>query len=113
MTEWNHNMDSAPRGTEKTVNRVVRGNTVAIKEHHIDAVWLATHDGKVHRSYWIPTTPKAEGRWSGFSVGSEQPVAWQPYVVPAHPGALTALERIQAKLITHKHEFIDDVGSGA
>ncbi|MGZ2449620.1 hypothetical protein ACVIRO_002374 [Rhizobium ruizarguesonis] len=113
MSQWNHDMASAPIGTEKIVTRTVKGKPTAVKEYHVDAVWLATKDGKVHRSYWIPTTAKVEGRWSGFSVGSDQPVAWQPYIVPDHPGALTALERIQAKLITHKHTFADDVGSGA
>jgi len=51
-----------------------------------DEVWLATKCGKVIRSYWLDKT----GRWAGLGT-KEQPVAWQLYVVPAHPNSVSDL----------------------
>lgn len=88
MTQWNHDLTTAPRDCR---------------------IWLASECGKVIPTYW----DKKREQWAGFATNGKPPIAWQPYTVPAHPGALTALERIEAKLITHKHTFVDDVGSGA
>jgi hypothetical protein len=37
----------------------------------------------VIKSYWIPETKHSRGRWAGVNA----PIAWQPFVVPDHPGA--------------------------
>ncbi|MDR6818468.1 hypothetical protein J2X76_003645 [Neorhizobium sp. 2083] len=106
---WNHDIACAPRGKEVTVTRTVKGEPVEYKEHHIAPVWLATADGNVHRSYWIPATKSSAGRWSGFNPTSPEPIAWQHFVVPEHPGN---------SVIVHRHTeinlpIIEDVGSGA
>lgn len=86
---WNHDMSSAPLGKDVTVTRQVTidGKTQdrQFREHHVAPVWLAAADGKVHRSYWIPEMKTSKGRWSGFAEG-EQPIAWQHFIVPEHPG---------------------------
>lgn len=82
---WNHDMSTAPLGKEVTVTRIVKGEERQFREHHIAPVWLATADGKVHRSYWIPAMKTSKGRWAGFAEG-EQPIAWQHFIVPVHPG---------------------------
>ncbi|MBM7044107.1 hypothetical protein [Rhizobium lusitanum] len=82
---WSHDLTAAPLGTQVSVTRTVKGVEKQIIEHHVAPVWLATADGKVHRSYWIPETKTSEGRWAGFTVGSNEPIAWQLYVVPTHP----------------------------
>lgn len=108
---WNHEIDTAPRGHNVKSTRTVKGKFQEVTDFEPDHVWLATKCGKVLKSYWIPEAGKIAARWSGLATG-EHPVAWCPYIVPEHPGALTALERIQAKLITTKHTFVDDVGGG-
>lgn len=89
---WNHDMSTAPLGTEVTVTRQVtvdgKKQDRQFREHHIAPVWLATADGKVHRSYWIPAMKTSKGRWAGFAEG-EQPIAWQDFIVPAHPGLVS------------------------
>lgn len=87
MTGWNPNLSEAPLDCR---------------------IWLASECGKVIPTYW----DKKRNQWAGFATNGKPPIAWQPYVVPEHPGALTALERLQAKLITTKHTFIDDAGGG-
>ncbi len=82
---WNHDITAAPRGKTVTVTRTVKGEDRQFEEHHIAPLWIATKDGKVHRSYWIPAMKNTDGRWSGFSAGSDEPIAWQEYVVPVHP----------------------------
>lgn len=61
---WNHNLSAAPQDAP---------------------VWLASKCGKVIKSAWIDGKG-APGRWAGLAT-KEQPVAWQPFVMPAHPGA--------------------------
>ncbi len=58
---WNHDISSAPRDSD---------------------IWLATKCGKVIKSYWIEKF--GPGRWAGLGT-KEQPIAWQAFVVPAHP----------------------------
>ncbi len=59
---WNQDISAAPRNSD---------------------IWLATKCGKVIKSYWIDKF--GPGRWAGLGT-KEQPVAWQAFVVPAHPG---------------------------
>lgn len=87
---WNHDMSTAPLGKEVTVTRKVTVDGQKLDkdyiEHHVAPVWLATSDGKVQRSYWIPALRGAKGRWAGFNEDSKLPIAWQDFIVPAHPG---------------------------
>ncbi len=89
---WNYDMSSAPLGQEVTVTRKVTIDGVKhdkdYREHHIAPLWLAGADGKVYRSYWIPANNTSAGRWSGFSVGSQLPIAWMAFEVPVHPGVI-------------------------
>lgn len=91
--EWNFDMASAPLGKEVSVTRQVtvdgQKQDRQFREHHVAPVWLATVDGKVHRSYWIPPIKGAAGRWAGFNENSKEMVAWMPFEVPAHPGVLS------------------------
>lgn len=95
---WSFDMSTAPLGKEVTVTRqaTVDGKKQdrQFREHHIAPVWLATADGKVHRSYWLPATKTSGGRWAGFNEGSKEPIAWQDFVVPAHPGLVS--EEVEA-----------------
>jgi hypothetical protein len=102
---WNHDITSAPLDRR---------------------LWLATKCEKVSVTRWN----EKRGAWDGLATG-EQPIAWQEYVVPVHPnhqsdvGAIAAVkgnarlanvtdvEPHASDLITHKHVFLDDVGSGA
>lgn len=64
---WSHDLTTAPRdGTP---------------------IWAASRTtDQVIKTYWVKT--KTGGYWPGFkSDGSCDPIAWTPYVVPAHPGA--------------------------
>lgn len=59
---WSFDMSTAPRDSR---------------------VWLASPCGKV-----IPTTwDKKRGQWAGFATNGKPPIAWQTYVVPAHPNS--------------------------
>lgn len=49
-------------------------------------VWLATKCGKVSATHW----DKKREAWIGLA-GNEQPVAWQRYVIPVHPNAVSDL----------------------
>ncbi|MDP9809390.1 hypothetical protein J2W42_002238 [Rhizobium tibeticum] len=104
---WNHDISTAPRDRD---------------------LWLATKCGKVIKSHWIEKF--GPGRWVGLGT-KEQPIAWQLFVTPEYPnhqseaGAFaavngkaglanaTSVEPSASELIVHKHEFLDDVGSGA
>lgn len=50
-------------------------------------VWLASNCGKVIPTYW----DKKREQWAGFATNGTPPVAWQPYVVPVHPNAVSDL----------------------
>lgn len=110
---WNHDMSTAPLGHLVTTTKTVNGKERQSSEYHVAPVWLALHDGKVCRSYWIPETERAAGRWSGLSDKSPSPIAWQHFVVPEHPGIAERSDG--GTRIIHKHVFpelpiIEDVG---
>ncbi|CAN7393593.1 hypothetical protein [Neorhizobium sp. LjRoot104] len=105
---WNFDIASAPRGRGVTTTVTVDGKDRTKREHHVDPVWLATASGKVHRSYWVPQTRSMRGHWSGFNPDSVEPIAWQHFVVPEHPGN---------SVIVHRHTeinlpIIEDAGGG-
>jgi len=91
---WSFEISTAPKGRNITVMRTARSKDgvtrFPVEEFEPDHVWLATKCGKVLKSYWIPETAKNEGRWAGLGT-KEQPVAWQLYVVPAHPNSVSDL----------------------
>lgn len=59
--DWNHDMSSAPKDAQ---------------------IWAASKCKKVIVARW------SEDRqaWAGFGT-KEQPLAWQPYIIPQHPEA--------------------------
>lgn len=88
---WNFDISTAPKGKMVATERQLKDDKVSVVEHFVpDPVWLATKCGKVLRSYWLPEAGKNPARWSGLATG-EQPVAWQPFVVPAHPWSISDL----------------------
>lgn len=111
---WNLVKDTA---FEAWSNRARRGGsdfnydmTTAPKDG--TPIWAASRTSdQVIRTYWAKT--KTGGYWTGFkSDGTCDPVAWQPYVVPAHPGAAEQAMSID----TLDHEFmaaLDSVGGEA
>lgn len=80
---WNHDISAAPKDAR---------------------LWLASHCGKVIG----PTAwDEKRGQFAGFAT-KEQPIAWQPYVVPAHPSTAQPMG-----INTSDHEFMavcDSVG---
>ena len=106
---WNFDITSAPRGKEVITKITVDGKERMKREHHVDPVWLALESGEVIRSYWIPESKTTgQARWSGMNPGGE-PMAWQPFIVPEHPGS---------SVIIHRHTEInltpfENAGSGA
>lgn len=90
---WNHDMSAAPLGKEVTKTREITVEGVKqdreYREHHVAPVWLATADGKVQQSYWIPAMKTSKGRWAGFNEDSKLPMAWMTFEVPAHPGVVS------------------------
>jgi len=93
MTQWSFDISTAPKGKTVTTTRLVTDKSSAsgksvrdFEEFVPDHIWIATKCGKVSRTYWIPEHGKNPGRWSGLATG-EQPIAWMPFVVPAHPNA--------------------------
>lgn len=103
---WNDDMSTAPLGKEVTVTRQVtvdgKKQDRKFREHHVAPVWLATSDGKVQRSYLIPTLKGVPGRWAGFNEGSALPIAWQEFVTPKHPNAVSDLG---LNIVTKSTEF--------
>lgn len=83
---WNTDITTAPQGAP---------------------VWLASVCGKVIKSAWIDGKG-SDGRWAGLA-SKEQPIAWQPYVVPAHPSTVQPMG-----INTTGHEFMAAVdGEGS
>lgn len=58
---WNYDMTSAPKDSR---------------------IWAATKCGKVIVANWS----ESRKAWAGFA-SKEQPLCWQPYMVPSHPEA--------------------------
>lgn len=81
---WQFDVTNIPRGHDEKRTRTVKGEQVDYQEFVPDWLWLATASGEVIKSYWLPQNGKDGGRWLNFSKGSE-PVAWMPFVKPAHP----------------------------
>lgn len=84
---WNHDLTTAPQD---------------------GPIWLASKCGKVIKSEWIPATKHSGGRWAG--VGA--PVAWQPYIVPAHPDAAPADPVARLDSINHQFMAALDTAGG-
>ena len=78
MTDWNFNMDEAPRGRTNIVTRQIGKNVVVSEEFISDQIIAAGNDRVVTLSRWLPK----EGRWSMFTKDTP-PVAWKPW--PKHP----------------------------
>lgn len=92
MSDWNHDISKAPRGQMVPQEQQRRGadgkvSHAIVNQFVPDWLWLATKCGKVLKSHWLPADGKFRpvGRWGGFNANDE-PVAWQPFVVPVHPG---------------------------
>lgn len=103
---WNHDLTTAPHGYDVDVERIVKGQTITVKERVNQYVWLATICGVVTRSYWIEQTKFSPARWSGLAA-NENPIAWQPYIVPVHPDKL-----VSAAINPEHLPILDDVGGG-
>lgn len=107
---WSFDIASAPRGRTIRVDRAIMrsdGKYIEEREGFVpDVVWLASKCGKVIRSYWIPETERASGRWSGLAT-KEEPIAWHPYFIPEHPGAAPDPQQ------PVNLPIIEDVGGGA
>ena len=106
---WNRDITQAPLGKTAPVERLTKAADGNVKMTAIDTfapdwLWLATDCGKVLKSHWIPGDDKRKGRWLNLATG-EQPVAWQPYVIPAHPDTLTD----EAKL--RRSQALDELGA--
>lgn len=78
MTEWNFNMEEAPKGGIQTVTRKTRKGDISLVEFVSDPVLTASQCGKVIVSYWIPEAK----RWNRYTK-DVPPIAWQPF--PTHP----------------------------
>jgi len=81
---WNHDLTTAPQDAP---------------------IWLATACGKVIKSYWVAPVKKEAGRWAG--VGA--PIAWQPFIVPEHPGFISPAADIDPASV-HFMTACDSVG---
>ena len=78
MSEWNFNMDEAPKGHYETQETVLKGKTVT-REVHIPEKFIAAGKcGVVTISRWLPK----QNMWNMFGE-KETPIAWQPW--PEHP----------------------------
>lgn len=86
MSNWNFNLDSAPRGHSDTEKRPAGkdGFRYIIVYRYVPVI-LASKCGKVVKSRWLPPEGKSRpiGRWEGFNPTGDDPVAWMPW--PEHP----------------------------
>lgn len=78
MSDWNFDIDLAPRGQMTTKLHATKTGTSAVEVFQPERVILATKCGKVTPSQYLPK----EDRWEALAKG-ESPVAWQ--VWPVHP----------------------------
>lgn len=113
---WNHDITQAPRGTTVQIQRLVKDKVHNISEFRREFILAVHPDGAVVQSYWIPPKHTQSGallegnRWSGFNVGRD-PIAWAEWPTYESPLVRSSADE-QATLITHKHIFLEDVGSG-
>ncbi len=76
---WNFNMDEAPRGSWREVERTIGKNKVVAKVHEAPPIIAADSSGTVVTlSRWV----EKDGRWNMFTKDAP-PVAWKPW--PVHP----------------------------
>lgn len=78
---WNFNLDEAPRGYMEIEQRLGR----AVEVYHYVTVILASRNGGVVKSRWLPQDDRQRrpiGRWEGFSATGDDPVAWMPWPDP-------------------------------
>lgn len=82
---WSADISAAPRGQTilKTVQTSKGERTFEAFEP--DWIWAATAGGEVIKSHFVPPTKHhPKGRW--LNLHSESvPIAWRPFVKPAHP----------------------------
>jgi hypothetical protein len=93
--EWNYNIDEAPKGIEVPVKvrKKINNEWTEVDgiEIQVQPIWMATKCGKIHRTYYVPEKLMHSGEvrtgehFSGFTVGSDNLLAWMPYEVPKHP----------------------------
>lgn len=83
MTEWNYDMDAAPRGDMAKVERVIGKNTVEADVFTPVRIIAASVEGEVVTvTQWLPR----EARWEMFSK-NHPPLCWKPW--PRHPRSET------------------------
>lgn len=76
---WNFDISQAPKGSMRSVTRIIGKNEVTTEEHVPALIIAAGNDDVVTLSKWLPK----EGRWSMFTK-DVPPLAWMPW--PSHPG---------------------------
>ena len=82
MSDWNFNINEAPKGYYEDVQRTV-GKTVVMSVVHVPQLIIAAGNGGVVTvSKWLDK----EQRWNMFSKDTP-PIAWQPW--PDHPEGRT------------------------
>ncbi len=79
--DWNFNINDCPDGYIKEIEVETKKGTRTEKRFVPAYVWAASKCGGVTKSY-----KTLEGRFSMFGT-NEQPIAWQPYIIPKHPSA--------------------------
>lgn len=82
MTDWNFDIEAAPKGYSEQRTRKGKDGTDVDYTHYVSVkIIAAASDGKsVTVSNWLPE----QGRWNMFGKDSP-PIAWMPW--PEHPGA--------------------------
>jgi hypothetical protein len=84
VTDWNFNMDEAPKGEMRKVQRTIGKNTVEVDQFCRELIIAAMPTGTdVTVSYWVPGVE----RWNMFTKYAP-PKAWKPW--PVHPDAEAA-----------------------
>ena len=73
MSDWNYNMEEAPRSVEYTVKKQV-GKTVKDVKKFEGRKIIATDGDIVTVSWYLPK----EDRWAMFAT-KQTPTAWQPW----------------------------------
>lgn len=80
MTDWNFNIEEAPKSTVVYKEYTRKdGKKVKKPEFNFIAIW-ATDGLILTRTHWLPE----QERWNMFKKDSP-PKAWQPYLIPELP----------------------------
>lgn len=77
MTNWNFNMEEAPKGYFKDTEIKIKGEVKIVKKYIKENVIVAGEKNTVTVSNWIPS----DERWNMFTKDCP-PVAWIPF--PKH-----------------------------